>query len=152
MLAKNNGEYWLDTDSNAVIPMRNTACRCCGKNEMQQEVIDYYSLLLRFVDEGELFITSGYRCAKHNKEIGGANDSGHVKGNALDIATINKLILLYSYADTASKLFPGGTGIGFYPVGRGNIVHIDRRIISARWIKLEKYHNFDMQLKKEYLK
>lgn len=154
MLAKKsgNGEHWIDSEEKYAIPIRNTACPCCGKNEMQQEVIDFYTFLFRFADKEDLYITSGYRCPRHNKIIGGAKDSAHVKGTALDIATTDKLTRLYAAAEMSSKLFPGGTGIGFYPKGHGNIVHIDRRIISARWIKLEKYQNFTMQFKKEYLK
>jgi uncharacterized protein YcbK (DUF882 family) len=39
------------------------------------------------VEYGEaLYITSGYRCPDHNRSIGGAKGSQHVKGNAADIA------------------------------------------------------------------
>ena len=31
-------------------------------------------------------ITSGYRCRKHNSEVGGATHSAHVTGYAVDIA------------------------------------------------------------------
>lgn len=30
-------------------------------------------------------VTSGYRCPTHNKNVGGAKGSQHVKGNAADI-------------------------------------------------------------------
>ena len=35
----------------------------------------------------EVVITSGYRCPDHNRSIGGAKGSQHVKGNAADIST-----------------------------------------------------------------
>ena len=38
---------------------------------------------------GELNVESGYRCEIHNKEVGGANGSGHTYGTALDLTTAN---------------------------------------------------------------
>lgn len=154
MLAKKNayGTHWFDSEEKIAVPMNVTACPCCGKNEIQQEVIDFYALIFRFIDLHTVDITSGYRCKKHNKEVGGAADSAHVKGMALDISNFDNLPALYAAAEMASKLFPGGTGIGYYPKGHGNIIHIDRRLVSARWLKLDKYQNFTMALKQEYLK
>lgn len=154
MIAKKDisGNAWLNSDETVGIDMKKTACPCCGKNEMQQEVIDFYGYILRFIDIEDIYITSGYRCPEHNKKVGGAGNSAHVKGMALDITVTDKISILYAAAEMGSKLFPGGTGIGFYPRGYGNIVHIDRRITSARWIKLEEYQRFTMQFKKEYLK
>lgn len=34
-------------------------------------------------------VNSGYRCAKHNAEIGGASRSQHVKGEAADIRAVD---------------------------------------------------------------
>lgn len=36
------------------------------------------------------FITSGFRTAEHNKEVGGVADSSHLKGLAVDIACNTK--------------------------------------------------------------
>lgn len=35
---------------------------------------------------GALTVTSGYRCSAHNKAVGGATDSAHMYGRAVDIA------------------------------------------------------------------
>lgn len=71
-------------------------------------------------------ITSGVRCAAHNKEVGGVSNSQHLKGKAADfyipgqndtaagrnkiVATAKTLGAAYSYANTA---------------GMGNAVHIN---------------------------
>lgn len=63
-------------------------CPCCGQNEMQHEVI-------RLLDHARgiagvpFIITSGYRCVKHNKDVGGIGQSAHLGGWAADIATTN---------------------------------------------------------------
>lgn len=61
------------------------ACKCCGANNIQDELIDK-------IDDardkaGIVFrVNSGYRCPKHNKEVGGKPDSAHLKGLAVDIS------------------------------------------------------------------
>jgi len=61
------------------------ACPCCGKVQMHEE------LLLKLDDAREkanipFKITSGYRCKKHNAEVGGKENSEHCWGKAVDIA------------------------------------------------------------------
>jgi len=68
--------------------MKEFACPCCGKNEMDPR-------FLAILDETRSrspvpwVITSGYRCEKHNAEVGGKPDSAHTKGLAVDIAIGN---------------------------------------------------------------
>lgn len=62
-------------------------CKCCGK------VIISDNLLLLLDRAREMagipfVITSGYRCEKHNAEIGGVPDSAHIKGLACDIKAV----------------------------------------------------------------
>lgn len=65
-------------------------CRCCGElppfaraniealvNEALDPVREAYGK--------PIYMTSGYRCEKHNKEVGGVNGSQHTKGEACDI-------------------------------------------------------------------
>lgn len=40
---------------------------------------------LRRIHQQPIIITSGYRCEKLNKAVGGVNNSWHTKGNAADI-------------------------------------------------------------------
>jgi len=72
-----NGLRWFTDDE--------TACRCCGANAMDLQ-------FMKRLDEARDFagvpfqLTSAYRCTKHNKEIGGIEDSRHLRGEAVDIA------------------------------------------------------------------
>lgn len=59
-------------------------CLCCGTCEMDE------AAMAKFDEAREIsgipwFVTSGYRCPKHDAEIGG--DGNHPKGKALDIST-----------------------------------------------------------------
>lgn len=74
-----------------------------------------------------LHITSGFRCNKHNKVVGGANNSQHVYGIAADIRTPKGFAprTLFVLAETTG-LFDG---IGVYDWG----IHVDLRSIKARW-------------------
>lgn len=60
-------------------------CPCCGLSEM---CIDFIEELDKAREEADIsfVITSGYRCAKHNEEVGGKENSAHTYGLAADIA------------------------------------------------------------------
>jgi uncharacterized protein YcbK (DUF882 family) len=76
-------------------------------------------------------ITSGYRSPQHNKKIGGAKDSQHVKGMAADIKvagmTPKEVALVIEGLIESGKMRQGG--IGIYP----SWVHYDIRGTKARW-------------------
>ena len=60
-------------------------CGCgCGQNNINELLIDKLENI-RTVLRQKIIITSGYRCEKHNLEIGGVPDSSHLKGLAADI-------------------------------------------------------------------
>lgn len=60
-------------------------CKCCGAVDMDRHFIR--CLDMARAHAGIPFvITSGYRCAHHNKEVGGAALSAHMDGFAADIA------------------------------------------------------------------
>ena len=42
------------------------------------------SLFSEVFEDYVIYITSGHRCEKHNKEVGGAENSLHIEGKALD--------------------------------------------------------------------
>ena len=62
-------------------------CNC--EREHDEEFVD--PKLVSFLDIARDYagipfvITSGYRCAEHNRDIGGVSDSAHLKGKAADI-------------------------------------------------------------------
>lgn len=59
-------------------------CKHCGSNKMKESFL-YKIDAARHIAGIPFVITSGYRCAEHNKAVGGTNDSAHVYGYAADI-------------------------------------------------------------------
>lgn len=68
------------------------SCKC-GNCQTTVEDVDMYLVqqLQRLRDSFGLpiKIASGYRCPEHNKAIGGAKNSQHMQGKAVDISTAN---------------------------------------------------------------
>lgn len=72
-----------------------------------------------------LEVTSGYRCAKHNKDVGGASRSRHKEGDASDLKAKTK-----SPEDVANV----AEDLDFDGIGRYNtFTHLDSRGSKARW-------------------
>lgn len=111
------------------------ACRCCGAWEVEPELV----ILCQSIRDGvgvPLEITSGVRCQRHNRIVGGAKNSYHIprkgKGRAVDITFAQSdrrvrenILRLYVLADRADA-----GGIGLYPTW----IHIDTRKSRSRWI------------------
>ena len=63
-------------------------CPCCKKNLIS-------SSLIKKLDEARelagvpFIINSGYRCEKHNKEVGSSKTSSHLLGLAVDIRVLH---------------------------------------------------------------
>lgn len=78
-------------------------------------------------------ITSGYRSKEHNKKIGGALDSFHVRGMAADIQVLG--MKPKEVAEEIEKLIKEGNmlegGIGIY----NSWIHYDFRGKRIRWKK-----------------
>jgi uncharacterized protein YcbK (DUF882 family) len=58
-------------------------CPCCGHNKMTQEFQDMIDEARR-IAVVPFHINSGYRCEKHNKEVG-SKSVNHTSGQAADI-------------------------------------------------------------------
>ena len=76
----------------------------------------------------DIAISSGYRCANHNKTVGGSNGSRHIQGQAVDCYVPGiPYDQLYDYL---CLTYPTEYGIGLY----NTHVHVDSRMNGpARW-------------------
>jgi uncharacterized protein YcbK (DUF882 family) len=65
------------------------ACKCgCGFNNINPQLVLALDMARR--DAGVPFsVSSGCRCEKHNKRVGGVSDSAHTKGLAVDVSVAN---------------------------------------------------------------
>ncbi|MDD4986592.1 MAG: D-Ala-D-Ala carboxypeptidase family metallohydrolase [Dehalococcoidales bacterium] len=78
------------------------ACKCCGTNYIDLR----WGMLVKELEEriGEpIKITSGYRCEKHNKAVGGSPTSSHCKGLAIDV-TCGSSRLRYQMLNAAIRM------------------------------------------------
>ena len=84
-------------------------CKCgCGQVEVKEKLIERLNIARE--KAGIPFkITSGYRCKSHNKSVGGAVDSQHLKGIAVDISCSNSVD---RYKIITGLLQAGFSGIG----------------------------------------
>jgi len=75
-----------------------------------------------------MMITSAYRCFERNKQVGGAENSQHMKGTAVDISLNNLNYDIGEIAEKAKEI--GFTGVGLY----NTFIHLDvRENGPARW-------------------
>ncbi len=97
-------------------------CPCCGEMKMDIRFMDRMSGLRICVNE-PMPVTSGYRCKKHNKAVGGRPNSAHLIGRAVDINIYHNKV----YKMLSHLLTYGLTGVGFKQTGAANhrIIHLD---------------------------
>lgn len=101
--------------------MDELKCKHCGKCEMQFDLLNSLQTL-RDLFGKPLRISSGYRCEEHNKAVGGAEDSQHTKGVAVDIDTSRMS------ASDKLNLLELITKVGFTGVGVAKtFFHVDTR-------------------------
>ena len=98
---------------------------------MDQRLIDVLQLIRDILNK-PIYINSGYRCDKHNKEVGGSSNSQHTKGKAADIR-IKDMSVKQMYEMV--KCFPTITGIGIYP--EQNFIHVDVRDKPSTWVYIK---------------
>lgn len=97
--------------------LREFQCPCCGQVKIDSNLV-YLLQVLRDSINRPIIITSGYRCPKHNKEVGGENNSYHLQGLAVDITgSFN----IKEVSEIAKSI--GFRGIGIY--GLKNFIHLD---------------------------
>lgn len=77
--------------SNLVVPEKSFfqnsefTCKCgCGVNGVSPELVKKLNIA-RHIAGVPFVIRSGYRCTKHNANVGGVPNSSHTNGSAVDI-------------------------------------------------------------------
>lgn len=104
---------------------KELACKCCGEpGPIKPELIAALEELRRLAG-GPLIVNSGYRCARHNAEVGGAKASQHTKGAAADVKS-KTLTPLELFA--LAVQIPAIKGVGLYK----GWVHVDVRKTKKR--------------------
>lgn len=101
-------------------------CSCCNEGALDDAFLFQLLVLLANTSLSELTVNSGYRCSKHNTEVGGTKSSLHLVGRACDFSakTIQAKTVILDAAYTAGLQ---GIGLG------ANFIHLDNREIPARW-------------------
>lgn len=111
----------------------NSKCGRAIPNSVMPNILQLAKNLqvLRDAVGKSITITSGYRSPEHNRKVGGAKDSQHVKGMAADIQikgmTPKEVALVIEGLIESGKMKQGGLGI--YP----SWIHYDVRGTKARW-------------------
>lgn len=109
--------------------VKEFACKHCGTVKIDEKLVNYLQNIREHFGQ-PVTINSGYRCASHNKAVGGSSNSYHTKGMAADIAVKNVAPAeVAKYAESIGIL-----GIGLYETDKdGYFVHIDTRTGKAFW-------------------
>ena len=102
---------------------------CCSYTDIDIKLVEYLQKIRTHFGKS-ITITSGYRCEKHNKRVGGSTNSYHRKGQAADIVVSG--VAPSEVAKYAESI--GVLGIGLYETNSdGYFVHIDTRTKKAFW-------------------
>lgn len=101
-------------------------CPCCGTGTVKPRLIELLEQLRTKLGNVPIHINSGYRCPKHNAQVGGVANSQHVFGNAADITI--PLVGYHRARKAVESLDFDGTG--FYPPLPNDtrwFIHVDVR-------------------------
>ena len=95
-------------------------CSCCGALVYDEHMINRLEILRQLIDV-PFRVNSFYRCAFHNKAVGGSERSRHMHGDAVDINTRGwNGALKWEFTFEAMKL-------GFSVISYSDFIHIDLR-------------------------
>ena len=102
---------------------------CCSSTLVDDKLVTYLQQIREHFGK-PVNISSGYRCATHNRNIGGATNSRHSKGQAADIYISGVTPAeIAKYAESIGIL-----GIGLYETNSdGFFVHVDTRETKSFW-------------------
>lgn len=109
------------------------SCPCCNEGGLSISILIVLELVRMHFD-APVTITSGARCAKHNKKVGGAKNSEHKFTeedplvDAVDIS-VKGVTPTQVYMYLKNLPFANLLGLGKYK----SWVHVDTRGYAARW-------------------
>ena len=119
-------------DLSAHFSREELQCRCCGRLEIDSRLLDGLETL-RALAGVPVVVHAGYRCQRHNAEVGGVSHSEHTLGRAADIHLPGlSLQQMYELAAGVAEFAEGG--IGAYDE---NFLHVDVRGHRARWARVQ---------------
>lgn len=106
--------------SQAELECKGVSCNCKypGMTTLLMHLVE--DLRMEF---GPLIVNSAYRCAVHNKAVGGAPDSYHMKGRALDIRPARSSVTPEQIYEYLTSKYPRRYGFGLY----NTMCHVDDR-------------------------
>lgn len=107
-------------------------CHCgCGQSLVHDELLGALDAA-RGLAGIPFVVTSGYRCLKHNREVGSQDTSSHVKGYAADITCRSDSTRMKVLS---GAILAGIRRIGIYP----GFIHldVDPDKPAACWLDLE---------------
>ena len=103
------------------------ACKCgCGFDQVSMELVRALEVLRGRLGNRPITVNSGCRCEDHNRAVGGAPNSYHLRGEAADIVVEG--VDPHAVAKAAMEI-PDLRGIGIYP----SWTHVDIR--DHHWTK-----------------
>lgn len=97
---------------------REIACKGTGSIRINEDALDKLQALRNLLNK-PLILTSAYRSPEHNKRVGGAKHSLHMKGIAFDVRMDNH----DPHEFEAAARAVGFTGFGYYR--KNGFMHID---------------------------
>lgn len=101
------------------------ACKCgCGRDDINIIVVKACQIIRDDLHE-PVRVNSGVRCESHNKKVGGAPNSWHLKGLAADLSCQSGALNLFMHIINLCEkgLLPAVNHVIFYK--KRNFVHID---------------------------
>jgi uncharacterized protein YcbK (DUF882 family) len=118
-------------DLSAHFSRKELSCRCCGRLQIDSHLLDGLEAL-RSLAGVPVIVHAGYRCPRHNQQVGGVPHSEHLAGQAADISLPGlSLQRMYELALKVPQFAAGGIG-----VYEGNFLHVDVRDRTARWARV----------------
>lgn len=100
---------------------REFQCRHCGQVKIDSKLVERLQALRQRLG-APVVITSAFRCVEHNRNVGGAPNSYHVQGLAVDIAVAPTGLSVEALTKVCQEF---GFSVGAYP--DNGFVHVDLR-------------------------